>query len=93
MVRRKLVAPLVAGMLVVATITTAATATAGEKAPNRQAHYCKRVDAYRIQTCAKALLPAGPLGRQLHWVLAQLAGDAATLSRVPHCGGGAGGSH
>jgi hypothetical protein len=29
MVRRKLVAPLVAGMLVVATITTAATATAG----------------------------------------------------------------
>jgi pimeloyl-ACP methyl ester carboxylesterase len=81
MVRRKLMAPLVAGMLVVATITTAATATAGEKAPSRQAHYCKRVDAYRIQTCAKALLPAGPLGQQLHWVLAQLAGDAATLTK------------
>src|SRR4029453_81505 len=53
-------------------------ATAGEKAPSRQAHYCKRVDAYRLKTCATALLPAGPLGRQLAWELAQLAGEAAT---------------
>ena len=82
MVGRKLVAPLVAGMLVAATITTAATATAGEKAPSRQAHYCKRVDAYRLKTCATALLPAGPLGRQLRWELAQLAGEAATLTEA-----------
>jgi pimeloyl-ACP methyl ester carboxylesterase len=82
MVRRKLVAPLVAGMLVAATITTAATATAGEKAPSRQAHYCKRVDAYRLKTCAEALLPAGPLGRQLAWELAQLTGEATTLTEA-----------
>jgi hypothetical protein len=47
-----------------------------------RAHYCKQVDAYRLKTCAKALLPAGPLGRQLAWVLAQLAGDAATLTEA-----------
>jgi pimeloyl-ACP methyl ester carboxylesterase len=82
MVRRKLLAPLVAGMLVVATIATAATATAGEQAPSHRAHYCKRVDAYRIKTCARAILPAGPLGQQLQWVLAQLAGEAATLTEA-----------
>jgi pimeloyl-ACP methyl ester carboxylesterase len=69
-------------MLVVATISTAAMATAGEQAPSHRAHYCKRVDAYRIKTCAKALLPAGPLGRQLRWELAQLAGEAATLTEA-----------
>ena len=82
MVRRKLVAPLLAGMLVAATIATAATATAGEQAPSHRAHYCKRVDAYRIKTCATALLPPGPLGQQLQWVLAQLAGKAATLTEA-----------
>jgi pimeloyl-ACP methyl ester carboxylesterase len=82
MVRRKLVAALLAGMLVVAVISTAAMATAGEKAPSHRAHYCKRVDAYRIKTCATALLPAGPLGQQLRWVLAQLAGEAATLTEA-----------
>jgi pimeloyl-ACP methyl ester carboxylesterase len=82
MVRRKLLAPLLAGMLVVATIATAATATAGEQAPSHRAHYCKRVDAYRIKTCARAILPAGPLGQQLQWVLVQLAGEAATLTEA-----------
>ena len=47
-----------------------------------QAHYCKRVDAYRIKTCAKAILPDSPLGRQLGWELAQLAGEAATLTEA-----------
>jgi pimeloyl-ACP methyl ester carboxylesterase len=48
----------------------------------QQAHYCKQVGAYRLKTCAKAILPATPLGRQLQWVLAQLAGDAATLTEA-----------
>ncbi len=59
-----------------------ATAAADSQPPNLPAHYCKRVDAYRIKTCARALLPAGPLGRQLAWELAQLAGAAATLTEA-----------
>jgi pimeloyl-ACP methyl ester carboxylesterase len=82
MARRKLVAPLVAGMLLAATITTATTATAGTRTTDQHAHYCKRVDAYRLKTCAKAILPATPVGRQLGWVLAQLAGEAVTLTEA-----------
>ena len=80
--RGKLVVLLLAGTLL-ATTVPAGTATANSSnTHNDQVRYCKRVDAYRIQTCAKALLPAGPLGRQLYWVLAQLAGDAATLTEA-----------
>jgi pimeloyl-ACP methyl ester carboxylesterase len=73
-----------AAMLLVILATTATTATAGTTTPGRQprARYCKQVDAYRLKTCAKALLPAGPLGRQLQWVLAQLGGEAATLTEA-----------
>jgi pimeloyl-ACP methyl ester carboxylesterase len=73
-----------AAMLLVILATTATTATAGTTTPGHQprARYCKQVDAYRIKTCAKALLPAGPLGRQLQWVLAQLGGEAATLTEA-----------
>jgi pimeloyl-ACP methyl ester carboxylesterase len=73
-----------AAMLLVILATTATTATAGTTTPGHQprARYCKQVDAYRIKTCAKALLPAGPLGRQLQWVLAQLGGEAATLAEA-----------
>ena len=72
-----------AALLLVVLATTATTATAGATtAGHQQAHDCKQVDAYRLRTCAKALLPAGPLGRQLQWVLAQLAGDAATLTEA-----------
>jgi hypothetical protein len=60
---------------------TAAVA-ASDKGGDHQARYCRQVDAYRIKTCAKALLPAGPLGRQLRWELAQLAGEAATLTEA-----------
>ena len=72
-----------AALLLVVLATTATTAAAGATTPaHQQAHYCKRVDAYRIKTCAKAILPASPLGRQLGWVLAQLAGEAATLTEA-----------
>jgi pimeloyl-ACP methyl ester carboxylesterase len=72
-----------AALLLVALATTSTTAAAIARTPGHQeAHYCKQVDAYRIKTCAKALLPAGPLGRQLQWVLAQLGGEAATLTEA-----------
>jgi pimeloyl-ACP methyl ester carboxylesterase len=73
-----------AAMLLVILATTATTATAGTTTPGHQprARYCRQVDAYRIKTCASALLPAGPLGRQLQWVLAQLGGEAATLTEA-----------
>ena len=73
----------VATLLLVVLATTATTATAGATTfGHQQAHYCKRVDAYRINTCAEALLPDSPLGRQLRWVLTQLAGEAASLTEA-----------
>jgi pimeloyl-ACP methyl ester carboxylesterase len=72
----------VAGLLLVALATTGTAATAGSQATDNRAHYCKKVDAYRIKTCAKALLPDTPVGRQLEWVLAQLGGEAATLTEA-----------
>jgi pimeloyl-ACP methyl ester carboxylesterase len=72
-----------AALLLVALATTSTTAAASARILGHQeAHYCKQVDAYRLKTCAKALLPAGPLGRQLQWVLAQLGGEAATLTEA-----------
>jgi pimeloyl-ACP methyl ester carboxylesterase len=72
-----------AALLLVALATTSTTAAASARIPGHQeAHYCKQVDAYRLKTCAKALLPAGPLGRQLQWVLAELGGEAATLTEA-----------
>ena len=72
-----------ATLLLVALATTSTTAAASTRTPGHQrAHYCKQVDAYRLKTCAKALLPAGPLGRQLQWVLDQLAGEATTLTEA-----------
>jgi hypothetical protein len=45
------------------------------------ARYCPRYDAYQLHDCRAApRLPDGPLGRQLRWVLVQLAGGAATLT-------------
>jgi pimeloyl-ACP methyl ester carboxylesterase len=69
-------------LIVLATAGTTATAGATTPGHQRQAHYCKQVEAYRLKTCAKAILPATPLGRQLQWVLTQLAGDAATLTEA-----------
>jgi pimeloyl-ACP methyl ester carboxylesterase len=75
----------VAGALLVLVVlaTTSTTATAEATTPgHQQARYCKQVDAYRITSCAKAIVPATPVGRQLRWVLAQLAGEAATLTEA-----------
>jgi pimeloyl-ACP methyl ester carboxylesterase len=58
------------------------TAAADSKPSDPQIHYCKKVDAYRIHSCATAILPATGLGRQLAWVLDQLGGDAATLTET-----------
>jgi hypothetical protein len=74
--------------VVLATSATAATAGTTTRGHQQRAHYCKRVDAYRIKTCATALLPAAPLGRQLRWELAHgpcrpLAGTACPLPRPP----------
>jgi pimeloyl-ACP methyl ester carboxylesterase len=73
-----------ATLLLVALATTSTTAAAGATTPNHQprARYCEQVDAYRIKTCATAILPATPMGRQLQWVLAQLAGEATTLTEA-----------
>jgi pimeloyl-ACP methyl ester carboxylesterase len=76
-----MVLPLIVTLLT-ATVPAGTATAASSTTPNHQAHYCKPVDAYRITTCAKALLPASPLGRQLAWVLAQLAGAAATLTEA-----------
>jgi pimeloyl-ACP methyl ester carboxylesterase len=71
-----------AALLLLALVTTGTSAVASQTAPTDRAHYCKEVDAYRIGTCAEALLPAGPLGRQLRWELDQLAGAATTLTEA-----------
>jgi pimeloyl-ACP methyl ester carboxylesterase len=70
-------------LLLVGLTTTGTPAAEGATTPgHQQARYCKQVDAYRLETCAKAILPASPVGRQLRWVLAQLAGEAATLTEA-----------
>jgi pimeloyl-ACP methyl ester carboxylesterase len=74
-----------AALLLVILATTATTATAEATTTSGhqpRARYCKQVDAYRLKTCATAQLPATPLGRQLQWVLAQLGGEAATLTEA-----------
>ena len=71
-----------AALLLLALVTTGTSAVASQPAASDRAHYCQQVDAYRIKTCAKALLPAGGLGGQLRWVLAQLAEEAATLTEA-----------
>ena len=59
-----------------------AAASADPSAQQRSAaRYCARYDAYELRDCAPAhRLPPGPLGRQLAWVLDNLAGGAATLT-------------
>jgi pimeloyl-ACP methyl ester carboxylesterase len=72
-----------AATLLLVALATTSTAAASTRTPGHQkAHYCKQVDAYRLKTCAKAILPDSPLGRQLGWVLTQLAGEAATLTEA-----------
>jgi hypothetical protein len=69
-------------VMLATTSTTAAAEATTTSGHQPRARYCKQVDAYRIKTCAEALLPAGPLGRQLRWELDQLAGEATTLTEA-----------
>jgi hypothetical protein len=72
-----------AATLLLVVLATIAIATAGPTTPgSQQANYCKQVEVYRLTICATAILPATPLGRQLRWALAQLAGDAASLTEA-----------
>jgi pimeloyl-ACP methyl ester carboxylesterase len=82
MLKGKLMALLLAGTLLAATVPAGPATANSSTTRNNQVHYCKQVDASRIRTCATALLPASPLGRQLRWMLAQLAGEAATLTEA-----------
>src|SRR5688500_12648373 len=73
----------VAAVLVAAVVAGAGTTTAtASQGSDPQIRYCKNVNAYRIHSCATAILPATGLGRQLAWVLDQLAGGAATLTET-----------
>jgi pimeloyl-ACP methyl ester carboxylesterase len=59
-------------------LTAAAATRAGV---GGRAGYCPRYDAYEVKDCQPGhRLPDSPVGRQLRWVLDQLAGDAATLT-------------
>jgi pimeloyl-ACP methyl ester carboxylesterase len=59
----------------------ASAATAGESPASASTRYCARYDAYELRDCGPVhRLPVGPLGHQLRWVLANLAGGAADLS-------------
>jgi pimeloyl-ACP methyl ester carboxylesterase len=86
-VRLALAAVAAAAMLAPLGAAAAASASAQPAAPPRSAaplsaaHYCARYDAYELRDCAPLhRLPPGPLGRQLAWVLDNLAGGAATLT-------------
>jgi pimeloyl-ACP methyl ester carboxylesterase len=61
-------------------VGAAAAADSSTEKPSA-ARYCPRYDAYELHDCAPAhRLPEGPLGRQLGWVLDNLAGATATLT-------------
>src|SRR6266542_6549311 len=58
-------------------VPLAATASVAQQ----RSGYCPRYDAYELNNCSvRHAVPGGPLGQQLRWVLAQLAGGAATLT-------------
>jgi hypothetical protein len=69
-----------------AVLASVGVAVASAPAPAKQqrpsaAHYCTGYGAYELRDCAPVhRLPAGPLGRQLAWVLDNLGGGAATLT-------------
>ena len=59
----------------------AVAAPAASVGPEDVARYCHRYDAYELRNCGpKHLLPESPVGRQMRWVLAQVAGGAETLT-------------
>ena len=77
-VRLVLAAAAAAAVLAPVGAAAAAPATAEQRSA---AQYCARYDAYELHDCApRHRLPKGPLGRQLGWVLDNLAGGTATLT-------------
>lgn len=74
-----MLAPL--GAAAAASASTQPAAAPPSAAPPSAAHYCPRYDAYELRDCAPMhRLPPGSLGRQLAWVLDNLAGGAARLT-------------
>ena len=74
--RLGIVAGVVAASLSPLTASAVTHADAGGRAG-----YCPRYDAYEVKDCQpRHRLPDSPVGRQLRWVLGELAGDAATLT-------------
>ncbi|HEY3006000.1 MAG TPA: alpha/beta fold hydrolase [Kribbellaceae bacterium] len=74
--RLGIVVGLAAALLSPLTASAATDARAGGRAG-----YCPRYDAYELKDChPRHQLPDSPVGRQLRWVLDQLAGNAATLT-------------
>jgi pimeloyl-ACP methyl ester carboxylesterase len=64
-----------------APLGAAASARPPAEQPLAAARYCARYDAYELRDCAPAhRLPGGSLGRQLGWVLDNLAGGTTTLT-------------
>jgi pimeloyl-ACP methyl ester carboxylesterase len=77
--RRTLAAVVAAAALVPLGAATAAARPHGERPT--AARYCTQYDAYELHSCRPDhRLPEGPLGRQLGWVLDNLAGGASALT-------------
>jgi pimeloyl-ACP methyl ester carboxylesterase len=71
--------------VVLSTATTLATVSAQASPisdnPQHHASYCPRRDAYEVSGClGRPRLPSSPVTPQLHWMLRQLSGDAATVT-------------
>jgi pimeloyl-ACP methyl ester carboxylesterase len=82
MMMRRTWRTLAAVVLVAALASVGTTTASAAQGGDQGARYCRNVDAYRISSCAVAILPATPLGRQLAWTLDQLAGDATSLTEA-----------
>jgi pimeloyl-ACP methyl ester carboxylesterase len=78
-IRHALVAAAAAAALVPLGAAAGAARPRGEQPT--VARYCSQYDAYQLHDCRPAhRLPEGPLGRQLGWVLGNLAGGASALT-------------
>jgi len=74
------VAVAVAAALVGSALQSAALPATSAEHEDR-ARYCHRYDAYELRNCGpNHRLPESPVGLQLRWLLAQLAGDAESLT-------------
>ena len=70
-------------LILLASLQCGAPASAADHAADGRtsAHYCANRDAYEFTSCtADPALPATPVAGQLHWLLEQVGGAAATLT-------------